>query len=102
MSSLSERNKKGDKKMKVWYSKKWDMYYPLNDKPEDEPDDLVEIEVTKEEIICDGGSDKPYLHAGRWEQGFYDDSVMHSMMTKIPWKEGKYRIVIEEVDGEND
>jgi len=71
------------------------MYYPLNDKPEGEPNDLVEVEVMKEEIVCEGGDNEPYLHAERWEQEFYEEHVIHSMMTKIPWKAGKYRITIE-------
>jgi len=86
------------RRMKVWYSKKWDMYVPVVwwDE-EDKPDDVVEMEITKEVIECNGGSDEPYAHAGRWEQEFYDENWMHSIGTKIPWKQGKYKITIEEI-----
>lgn len=52
--------------MKVWYSKKWDMYAPTGDWYEDGgPNDWVEIEVDKEIIVCKGGDDDPYRHGER-------------------------------------
>lgn len=83
--------------MKVWYSKKWDMYGPTKDWWEDGPNDLVEVDIRREIIVCEGGSNEPYCHAGRWEQEFCDDAFCHSILTKIPWKSGKYRIIIEEI-----
>ena len=84
--------------MKVWYSKKWGMYVPVGWwDDDDKPDDVVELEVAEEIIDCEGGSDRPYCHAGRWESDFDDENWMHSVGTKIPWKHGKYRIIIQEV-----
>lgn len=84
--------------MKVWRSKKEGMTVPVGYwEEEDKPDDLEEIEITKETLVCEGGDDNPYLHAGVWELQFYSENWMHCIGTKVPWKHGKYRITIEEV-----
>ncbi|NVM20576.1 MAG: hypothetical protein HWN68_02210 [Desulfobacterales bacterium] len=87
--------------MKVWYSKKRDVYAPSKDwfdLDTFEDDDIVEMEINREEIICEGGDDDPYRHGEVWELDFQSEDWMHSMGTKIPWKQGKYRITIEELD----
>ena len=84
--------------MRVWYSKKWDMYAPTEDWYEDGgPDDWVEMEIDKEVIVCEGGDNDPYRHGERWQMEFYDDDAnwMYSIGTKLPWKHGKYKITIE-------
>lgn len=89
--------------MKVWYHKEHDMYVPSNPwwGTEDEPDEwdkeLVEMEIEKEELIVMMGSDDPHIHAGRWEDIWSEDRFEHSVMTKIPWPYGKYKITIEPI-----
>lgn len=83
--------------MKVHYSKKYDMYAPVGWFDEDASDDVVELEVAEEVIVVEGGSDDPYRHGEVWETEFYDEDWMHSMGCKIPWKQGKYQIIIREV-----
>ena len=90
--------------MKVWYCKKLDIYLPRKDWYKEDEETyldiagpLKEIEVTKEEIIVEGGDNDPYMHGEVWELEFASKDWMHSMGTKIPWKQGKYKITIEEV-----
>ena len=85
--------------MKVFYSEKWDAYFPSREWDGD-AGRTKEMEVTKEELISEGGDDEPSRHGERWEMEFTDDDWMHSIGTKIPWKPGKYKITIEEVKEE--
>lgn len=87
--------------MKVWYHPKHEMYVPSNPYWNDEWDEeLIEVEITKEEIIVGGGSNDPYNHSGRWESTWSEERFEHSIMNKIPWKPGKYKITIESIEEE--
>jgi len=87
----------GESEMKVFYSKQWDMYVPSEEHCQDPPGDWVEREISEEVIDCEGGADDPYRHGEVWETEFQSEDWMHMMGTKIPWKFGKYRIIIREV-----
>ena len=62
-----------------------------------EDNDAEEVEVRKEEIICEGGDDDPYRHGEVWELDFQSEDWVQSMGCKIPWKQGRYKITIEEI-----
>ena len=85
--------------MKFWYHPRFEMYVPAKPWFNDEWDDeLIEVDLSKEELIVEGGSNDPCSHAGRWETEWEEERVVHSMMNKIPWPLGKYKITIEPID----
>ena len=87
--------------MKFWYHPKFKMYVPKNPWWENSKwnDELVEVDVDKEELIVEGGDDDPYCHSERWEITWSEKDYEHSIMNKIPWPLGKYRITIEPLEG---
>jgi hypothetical protein len=88
--------------MKLWYHKKFDMYVPKNPwwHEPDWDNELVEVEVEKEEIILNGGSDSPSFHSERWESDWWDEESGQTIFTKYPWPFGKYKITIEPLEDE--
>lgn len=87
--------------MKFWYHPGFEMYVAKNPYWEDGDkwnDELVEVDLTKEELIVEGGSNDPCGHAGRWETEWEEKGFAHMMLNKIPWPTGKYKITIEPVD----